>query len=302
MRTIRDAHARTVHAPAATAGALLDHVGGAPDPPFPAPAWPPLRLDRPLGVGADGGHGTVRYRVVAHEPGRRIRFAFAPGRSGASPGHRELTVRPLGPDRCRVEHVLESRLPLARRIAWHLAIGCVHATVSEELLDNLERAATERLRTPVHRPPRARLLNRLRWDRPTAVPLPAGATLARSAFSCVDFRDAWQLPLRPGMPREPGAWQRALRRAPFPVLARRGGETLLGKDAGHLDFRASLLVTDDHVTLGTVVRIHHRGGRLHWAALRRLHPYVARGVLRRTHREVALSAPTPGERWWTHHP
>ncbi|MFL4490187.1 hypothetical protein ACJ6WD_02875 [Streptomyces sp. VTCC 41912] len=93
-----------------------------------------------------------------------------------------------------------------------------------------------------------------------------------------------------------------MRRAPFPVLARRGGETLFGKDAGHLDFRASLLVTDDHITLGTVVRIHHRGGRLHRAALRRLHPFAARGVLRRAHREVALSAPTAGERWWTHHP
>ncbi|MEE6270756.1 hypothetical protein V2E29_34635 [Streptomyces diastatochromogenes] len=93
-----------------------------------------------------------------------------------------------------------------------------------------------------------------------------------------------------------------MRRAPFPVLARRGGETLFGKDAGHLDFRGSLLVTDDPITLGTVVRIRHRGGRLHRAALRRLHPFAARGVLRRAHREVALSAPTAGERWWTHHP
>ncbi|MER7988885.1 DUF2867 domain-containing protein [Streptomyces noursei] len=73
-------------------------------------------------------------------------------------------------------------------------------------------------------------------------------------------------------------------------------------DAGHLDFRASLLVTDGHVTLAAVVRTHHRGGRLYLAAIRRLHPVVVRGVLRRAHREVALAAPAAGERWWTHRP
>ncbi|WP_275462150.1 DUF2867 domain-containing protein [Streptomyces noursei] len=118
----------------------------------------------------------------------------------------------------------------------------------------------------------------------------------------MEFRDAWQLPLRPGMPREREAWQRALRRAPCPVLARRGGETLLGKDAGHLDFGASLLVTDDHVTLGTVVRTHHRGGRLHWAALRRLPPSSSEACCAGPTVRLALSAPTAEERWWTHRP
>ncbi|MFF0624247.1 DUF2867 domain-containing protein [Streptomyces sp. NPDC004296] len=302
MHTVRDTHARTVQAPADAVGALLDQVGGESDPFFPAPAWPPLRLDRPLGVGADGGHGRIRYHVTAYEPGRRIRFAFAPGPSGQSAGYHELTVRPLGPDRCRVDHVLESRLPFARRLAWHLAIRAAHATVTEELLDNLERAATGHLRAPTRRSPRVRLLNRLQWDRPIAVALPEEAHLARSAFPRADFEDAWRMPLRPGMPREPEAWERALRKAPFPVLARQGGETLLGKNAGHLDFRASLLVAGDQVTLGTVVRTHHRGGRLYLAAIRRIHPFVVRGVLRRAHRKLALAAPGAGERWSARHP
>ncbi|MER6050646.1 DUF2867 domain-containing protein, partial [Streptomyces sp. NPDC001793] len=198
---VRDVHTRTVQAPAEAVGALVDRLGGEPDPLFPTPVWPPMRFDRPLAVGADGGHGTVRYHVAAHEPGRRIRFAFAPGPSGDSPGHHEVTVHPLGPDRCRVDHVLESRLPLGRRIAWHLGIGAVHGTVVEELFDNLERAATGSLRTPARRSPRVRLLNRLLWDRPTPAALPEGALLARGAFPRTDFQDAWQLPLRPGMPR-----------------------------------------------------------------------------------------------------
>ncbi|MCK7624780.1 DUF2867 domain-containing protein [Streptomyces sp. RS10V-4] len=296
MRLVRVARSRTVHAPAEAVGAPLDRPSGASDPLFPGPAWPPLRFDRPLGIGADGGHGPLRYPVSAYEPGRRIRFAFTPGPSGRSAGHHEPTAHPLGSDGCRLTHVPEARLPFARRLAWHLAARAVHLAVVGELFDNAERAATGRLRAPARRTPRVRLLHRLHGDRPTAVALPEDAHLARSAFSRADFQDAWQLPLRPGMPQEPEAWLRALRRTPFPVLAHQGGEILLGKDARHLDFRASLLVGEGSVTLGTVVRLHRAAGRRYWSAVRRLHPAAARRALRRLHREVALAAPAAGER------
>ncbi|MER5461131.1 hypothetical protein ABT010_10670 [Streptomyces sp. NPDC002668] len=35
-----------------------------------------MRLDRPLGVGARGGHGPVRHTVVGWASGRRVRFRF----------------------------------------------------------------------------------------------------------------------------------------------------------------------------------------------------------------------------------
>jgi hypothetical protein len=35
-----------------------------------------MRLDRPLAVGARGGHATVRYHVVEYVPGRRVVFEF----------------------------------------------------------------------------------------------------------------------------------------------------------------------------------------------------------------------------------
>ncbi|MFE1171141.1 DUF2867 domain-containing protein [Streptomyces sp. NPDC058773] len=291
MRTVRDVHARTVHAPAEMAGALLDRLGGADDPLFPTPVWPPMRFDRPLGVGADGGHGFVRYRVAAYEPGRRVRFDFTDGG-----GWHEVTVRPLGPDRCRVEHVLQRRLPLVQGVLWTLAMRSVHGTVVEEIFDNVERAATGRVLTPVRRSPRVRLLNGLLWDRPRAVALPAAARLAHRAFPRTDFQDAWQMELLPGMPQEPEAWQDVLRGASFPVVGRADGEILLGEDARHLDFRASILVADGRVTLGTVVRVRNTAGRLYFALVRRVHPFMARLMLRRTHRRLALAAPSAGER------
>ncbi|TXC94154.1 DUF2867 domain-containing protein [Streptomyces sp. ISID311] len=292
MRPVRDTAARTIAAPARTVGALLDRLGGDHDPLFPAPVWPPMRFDRPLGAGADGGHGFVRYRVAAYEPGRRIRFDF----TGGPTGWHEVTVRPEGPDSCRVEHVLESRLPPVERLKWALAVRAVHRTVVAELFDNLERAAAGRVVPATRRPLRVRLFHRLLWARPRAVPLPAAAHLAQRAFPRTDFQDAWQMELLPGMPTEPEAWEGVLRGPSFPVVGRAGGEILLGEDARHLDFRASVLVADGRVTLGTVVRLHHPAGRLYFALVRRVHPFMARTMLRRTHRRLALAAPSAGER------
>lgn len=108
--------------------------------------------------------------------------------------------------------------------------------------------------------------------------------------------DAWQLELWPGMPQEPEAWQGVLRGAAFPVLGRTDQEILLGADARHLDFRASVHVADGRVTLGTVVRIHRTAYRLYFAVVRRVHPFMARMMLRRFHRRPALAAPSVGER------
>ena len=100
------------------------------------------------------------------------------------------------------------------------------------------------------------------------------------------------------MPQEPAAWEGVLRGASFPVAGRSADEILLGRDAWHLDFRASILVADGRVTLGTVVRTHRLSGRLYFAAVRLVHPFMARTMLRRTHRRLALSAPAAGEREW----
>jgi hypothetical protein len=169
----------------------------------------------------------------------------------------------------------------------------------EEVLDNAELVATGAIARPVRRTRLVRLLQRMESEKVTAAELPAGtdlpagARLARGAFARPDFADSWQIALRPGMPRDVAAWRGVL---PFPVVAREGAELLLGRDAGHLDFRASVLVEDERVTLSTVVRIHNRRGRLYFAVVRRFHPRVVRRMLRRAWRREALGAPSAGER------
>lgn len=292
FRTIRSVHERTIEAPAAAVGALLDRLSSPDDPIWPSPAWPPMRFDSPLGVGADGGHGFVRYHVTAYEPGRRVRFDFTPPASG----HHEFVIEPLGEERCRLRHTLQLKRRGGMALGWPLAVRWIHDTVVEEVFDNAERATTGTATSPVHRSPWVRLLHRLTWPRATAGDLPTGAGLVRAAFERTHYTDAWRMPMRPGLPRDPESWRSVLRGAAFPVVGREGGEVLLGEDADHLDFRASIHVDDRQVTLGTVVRIHNWRGRLYWAAVERVHPFMARTMLRRVHRRLALAAPGAAER------
>ncbi|MGW7055427.1 DUF2867 domain-containing protein [Streptomyces sp. NPDC054887] len=291
MSAIRDVHERTVQAPAEVVGALLDRLSAEDDPIFPTPAWEPMRFDGPLAVGAAGGHGPVRYSVSAFEPGRRVRFTFAPPDNG----FHEMTVEPLGPGRCLVRHVLEQDLRGAALLMWHAVVKAVHGTVVEEVLDNIERVAAGGVDRPVRWSPWVRLLHRLNWERPAAVGIPEDARLIRGALDRPGYQDAYRMRLLPGMPRDPDGW-RGILGDTFPVVARRDGELLMNVDTAGVRARASVLVDEHHVTLSTVATAETVRGRLYWAVVGRVHPFMARAVLRRTHRTLALAAPSAGER------
>ena len=67
---IRNVHERVINAPIEPLGALLDGLGQKDDRLWPSQGWTPMVLDRPLALGADGGHGAIRYYVSEYEPGR----------------------------------------------------------------------------------------------------------------------------------------------------------------------------------------------------------------------------------------
>jgi hypothetical protein len=71
MRVV-NVHERKIPVSAAKVGALLNSLSSDGDILWPKTMWPPTRFDRPLGVGASGGHGPVRYAVVEFIPGRMV--------------------------------------------------------------------------------------------------------------------------------------------------------------------------------------------------------------------------------------
>jgi hypothetical protein len=154
MTRVHDVHSRELPAPVQRAWELVAGLASERDELWPAERWPtsPIELDRPLGPGARGGHGVIRYDVERYEQGRRVVFRFAPD-SGLD-GIHAFEVEPIDARRSRLTHVLDTR------VGWRLMplqglLRAAHGALIEDLLDNAERAVGC---SPAPPPPLPRLL------------------------------------------------------------------------------------------------------------------------------------------------
>ena len=301
---IRNIHERLVPAPVGRVGPLLDRLGGPDDLLWPAPAWTPMVLDGPVAVGAAGGHGPIRYRVTAHEPGRRVEFTVDPGLG--LHGTHTFTAESAGPDATLLRHVIDGRTSGVMLVGWPLVVRRLHDAVLEDLLDNAERAVGAEPARQARWSPWVRLLHRLQADRavPTSVP---DTSLLATALPRVDWADAYAVPARPGAPTDPQVWADAVFGDPppwvlgmllglpqllvgflgidragataFATVARSGDEVLLGSDERHLDFRASVRREPTRVVVTTVVCVKNARGRAYSTLVRLVHPAIVRAML-----------------------
>ncbi|MEU0506215.1 hypothetical protein [Nocardia sp. NPDC005998] len=130
---VRNIHQREYPVPAEQVGALLARAADPNSPVWP-PGWPALVLDRPLGVGADGGHGLIRYRCTEWVPGRRVQFTLAPG-SLLTGTHTFDVLDGKWPDSSILRHEIDARLHGMGYILWPVAIRWIHDAMIEAILD-----------------------------------------------------------------------------------------------------------------------------------------------------------------------
>ena len=155
---IQNVHSRELPAPVERAWELVAGLASERDELWPIARWPttPVEFDRPLGPGAKGGHGLIRYDVERCEPGRRVVFRFA--RKSGLDGTHEFEVQPINAGRSRLTHTLDTRL------GWKLmpvypVLRVAHDALLEDLLDNAERAAGGSPAPPPALPRLVRLAN-----------------------------------------------------------------------------------------------------------------------------------------------
>lgn len=126
---------------------LIDSLASPHDLLWPRHEWPVMRFDRPLGVGAVGGHGPIRYVVEHYTPGRGARFRFlAP--AGFN-GYHALALTPTRDSGVqRLEHVLEMDAHGFGALQWAFVFRWLHDALVENALDRAEEHATgKRVRT-----------------------------------------------------------------------------------------------------------------------------------------------------------
>ena len=137
---VRNIHHRTLRASAAQVAPLLDALASPADNLWPSESWPRMRFDRPLQVGAKGGHGPIRYFVEAYEPGRRVDFKFT-GPRGFNGGHRfEIQDQDEG---SRLIHTLEMNATGVAAMTWPLIFWHLHDALVEDGLSKAQRFLDE---------------------------------------------------------------------------------------------------------------------------------------------------------------
>jgi hypothetical protein len=135
-------HARDLHASRDAVGALLDSLASNQDLLWPGDRRPAMRFDRPLQVGAVGGHGPIRYRVEMYEPGRAILFRFT-GMRGIHGTH-GFEIKDSAPGITRLEHRLSMRVSGVALLSWPLLFRWLHDALIEDALDRAEASITSR--------------------------------------------------------------------------------------------------------------------------------------------------------------
>ena len=137
---VTNIHERLIDAPLSVVGGMIDSLGSRDDVMWPGDRWPPMRFDRPLGVGAAGGHGPVRYFVEAYDPGRSIRFRFTGPRGFV--GTHGFEAEENGADMVRLRHVLLMRVEGWARWSWPLAFRWLHDALIRDAMARAESWCT----------------------------------------------------------------------------------------------------------------------------------------------------------------
>jgi len=131
MRVL-NVHERVIAAPLAAVGALLDSLASDHDALWPVSSWPRMRFDRPLGIGASGGHGPIGYAVEQYHPASMIRFRFL-GPRGFD-GHHRFEALAMSENSTLLRHTIDMSIGGPALFTWPVAIRALHDALVEDAL------------------------------------------------------------------------------------------------------------------------------------------------------------------------
>ncbi len=173
-------HEIEIAAGEAEIGKLIDTLASANDLLWPHFRWPRMHFNKPLSVGARGGHGPIGYWVEEYDPGKRILFRFENTHwlSRGIEGYHTLFLE-RGESGVKLVHEIVGTLRGRAFILWPLAVRPLHDALIE---DGLARAALH-FDSTYPFPPKlslwVRLLRLLAGSRDAGVGVSLGAPLTR---------------------------------------------------------------------------------------------------------------------------
>ncbi|MBU1566229.1 MAG: SRPBCC family protein [Proteobacteria bacterium] len=125
-------HERELPATSESVGNLIDSLASRADVLWPWHSWPRMEFDQPLGVGAVGGHGPIRYFVEEYLPGRSITFRFT-GPKGFD-GFHGFSIVNISEKSVLLRHTLQMITHGPAILSWPLIFRPLHDALLEDSL------------------------------------------------------------------------------------------------------------------------------------------------------------------------
>ena len=129
---VLNVHERVLESEPVQVGELLDSLSSQEDRLWPRHTWPRMEFDRPLGVGATGGHGPIKYFVEEYTPGRSIKFRFT-GPEGFD-GFHGYEIISTSKKSTILRHTLKMNTKGLAVLSWPLVYRPLHDALLEDSL------------------------------------------------------------------------------------------------------------------------------------------------------------------------
>jgi hypothetical protein len=129
-------HERELKADYEQVAKLIDSLSSEDDLLWPNQCWPRMKFDRPLSVGAKGGHGPIGYIVEAYKPGQTIKFRFTSPKGFN--GFHKFDIVKNAQQNILLRHTIEMELKGSALLTWPLAIRHLHDALLEDALSTAQ--------------------------------------------------------------------------------------------------------------------------------------------------------------------
>lgn len=150
-------HEREFEADYEQVAKLIDSLSSEDDLLWPNQCWPRMKFDRPLSVGAKGGHGPIGYFVESYTPGQSIKFCFT-SPNGFNGFHRFDALK-SAQYAVLLRHTIEMKLKGSALLIWPLVIRPLHDALIEDALSTAQAS----LGVAPERRPWSKWVKIIRW-------------------------------------------------------------------------------------------------------------------------------------------
>ncbi|MEM1216613.1 MAG: hypothetical protein AAGJ82_13050 [Bacteroidota bacterium] len=129
-------HQRTIDQPIEKVAALFKTLATENDNIWPWEKWPKMKFSTGIKIGAQGGHGPIRYAVEQYDPAKIIQFRFS--KPTGFTGTHAFELEQITSGQTQIKHTIRMNTSGKSTLLWVFGIRSLHDALMEDGLDKLE--------------------------------------------------------------------------------------------------------------------------------------------------------------------